>query len=100
MLRSSRSQRLDKAYDSEHCCAIRQQPLSNVIGGWKNVNLDAITVKALLITGPDDQTAPPQATHGLAEALPNARLDILDECGHFTTLEWTSAVNEVVAAFI
>jgi 3-oxoadipate enol-lactonase len=54
----------------------------------------------LLITGPDDQTAPPQATHGLAEALPDARLEILDECGHFTTLERTSAVNEVVAAFI
>jgi pimeloyl-ACP methyl ester carboxylesterase len=64
------------------------------------IDLDAITVEALPITGADDLTAPPRATHELAEALPKARVEILVECGHFTTLEQTSAVDELVATFI
>jgi pimeloyl-ACP methyl ester carboxylesterase len=54
----------------------------------------------LLITGADDLTAPPRETHELAGAPPKARVEILQECGHFTTLEQTSAVNKLVTTFI
>jgi 3-oxoadipate enol-lactonase len=73
---------------------------SEALAGAEAIDLDAITVEALLITGADDLTAPPWATHELAAALPKARVEILQDCGHFTTLEQTSAVNELVAAFI
>jgi pimeloyl-ACP methyl ester carboxylesterase len=64
------------------------------------VNLDAIEVEALLITGADDRTAPPDAARALAGALPKARVETLDDCGHWTSLERTSAVNHLVTAFI
>jgi pimeloyl-ACP methyl ester carboxylesterase len=57
-------------------------------------------MEALLITGADDLTAPPRETHELAAALPKVRVKILQEWGHFTTLEQTSAVNELVNTFI
>jgi pimeloyl-ACP methyl ester carboxylesterase len=70
------------------------------LAGAEAVDLEAITVEALLITGADDKTAPPQAAHALASALPKARVEILNECGHWTSLERTSAVNQLVTAFI
>lgn len=73
---------------------------SEALAGAEAIDLDAIRVEALLITGADDLIAPPRAAHELAGVLPKARVEILQECGDFTTLEQPSAVNELVATFI
>jgi pimeloyl-ACP methyl ester carboxylesterase len=73
---------------------------SEALAGAEAIDLDTITMEALLITGADDLTAPPRETHELAAALPKVRVKILQEWGHFTTLEQTSAVNELVNTFI
>jgi len=57
-------------------------------------------VEALLITEADDLTASPRATHELAAVLPKARVEILQGCDHFTTLEQMSVVSELITTFI
>ncbi|WP_062114400.1 alpha/beta fold hydrolase [Aureimonas sp. AU40] len=50
-------------------------------------DLSRITCPALLIWGADDQFSPPGAGQGMAEALPDARFVLLEECGHLPSLE-------------
>ena len=62
--------------------------------------VSAIRCPALLITGDEDGTAPPLAVRGLAAKISNARLRILDRCGHWTTFERPSEVNEALMNFL
>jgi pimeloyl-ACP methyl ester carboxylesterase len=49
--------------------------------------LDALTMPALLLWGADDAAIPVDVGRRLAAALPNARLEVLPQCGHLPTLE-------------
>lgn len=47
----------------------------------------AIRADALLVTGRDDNVSPPAAVRELGSALPRARVEVLENCGHWTALE-------------
>ena len=49
--------------------------------------LPLITVPALVLTGRQDDWAPPSAHQAMADAIPGADLAIIEECGHFTIAE-------------
>ncbi len=55
----------------------------------------ALRCPTLLVSGAEDTTAPPASVEALAASLPQARLELLDGCGHWTALE---KPVEVVAA--
>ncbi len=59
----------------------------------------AITCPALLVTGDEDAIAPPQAVRQIAERLPDARLEILPRCGHWTTIEKPQACSDALRRF-
>ena len=62
--------------------------------------LPAITVPTLIIWGKQDPVLP--VSHALlaVENLPDARLRLLDECGHFPMFEHPQAFNALVKAFL
>lgn len=49
--------------------------------------LEDITVPVLLVTGDEDGVAPPSSVNEMARRLPNARVVVLNRCGHWTTFE-------------
>jgi 3-oxoadipate enol-lactonase len=48
----------------------------------------------LLVTGEDDPVAPPSAVSELAARIPGARVRVLRECGHWSTLEQPRETGE------
>ncbi len=62
--------------------------------------LAAVRVPALLLWGKQDGLAPTAIGQKLADALPNARLVELDECGHLPTLEQPAEVARIVAEWL
>jgi proline iminopeptidase len=59
--------------------------------------LQALDIPTLVVHGADDFVPPALAAH-IAQAMPRARLVVLQECGHFAYLESPDAVHEHVAA--
>lgn len=49
--------------------------------------LEDIRVPVLLVTGDEDAVAPPTTVAEMARRLPNARVVVLNRCGHWTTFE-------------
>jgi pimeloyl-ACP methyl ester carboxylesterase len=49
--------------------------------------LEDIRVPVLLVTGDEDSVAPPSTAYEMARRLPNARVVVLNRCGHWTTFE-------------
>ncbi|HZA19266.1 MAG TPA: alpha/beta hydrolase, partial [Actinomycetota bacterium] len=62
--------------------------------------LDAVTVPALVITGTRDRLTLAEASRHLAENLPNARLEVLEGCGHMTMLERHAEFNDALEGFL
>lgn len=54
----------------------------------------------LLLAGDDDLLAPPTQSSALAAVMPNARVHVLDSCGHQLLVEKAEEVNGLVAAFL
>lgn len=53
----------------------------------QSASLEDIAVPTLLVTGDEDGVAPPANVREMARRLPNARVEILQRCGHWTTFE-------------
>ena len=49
--------------------------------------LEDITVPVMLVTGDEDGVAPPSTVRDMARRLPNARVEVFNRCGHWTTFE-------------
>ena len=62
-------------------------------------DVSGVACPALLITGSDDVVSPPPAVRALASRFKNARVAILNSCGHWTTLERPSEVTEALLNF-
>lgn len=62
--------------------------------------LGRIAVPALVICGREDRITPPAESQELAEGIPNARLVLLDDAGHFPMLEAPEAFNAELRQFI
>ena len=59
-------------------------------------DLPGLSAPALIISGLDDLLTPPEQHEEMAELLPNASFEIIDDCGHLSTLEQPDAVNALL----
>lgn len=62
--------------------------------------LAAIRCPALVIVGDGDVVTPPERAEEIANAIPNARLSIIRDSGHLSTLEQPTAVTRSMAQFL
>jgi pimeloyl-ACP methyl ester carboxylesterase len=59
--------------------------------------LSAISCPTLVLVGDGDELTPPPLAQEIATAIPGARLVVIPECGHLSTLERPYAVNTALA---
>ncbi len=62
--------------------------------------LAAITCPTLVLVGDDDQLTPPALAREMAAAIRGARLVVVPECGHLSTLERPQAVNDALVEWM
>lgn len=61
--------------------------------------LETITVPALVVCGKQDAITPPPYSRRMAEAIPDARLELIDGAGHMSPLERPEPVNRALRSF-
>ena len=59
-----------------------------------------IRTPTLVIGGSDDRMAPRKFAEFLAGAIPDARLEVLDPCGHYPQVEQEAAFNRALESFL
>ena len=62
--------------------------------------LPGIRVPALVLVGDGDELTPPQLAEEIAAGIPGARLVVVPECGHLSTLERPEAVNRALVEWM
>jgi len=62
--------------------------------------ITGINVPVLIISGNDDTTTPPKYAAFLADQIPGARLEKIDQAAHLAPLEQPAAVNAAMAGFL
>jgi len=62
--------------------------------------LPLIRCPVQVIGGRQDVLTPPEMMSEMADAIPGARLDILQDCGHLTTLEKPEQVSELMRKWL
>ena len=63
-------------------------------------SLATISVPTLVLVGDRDILTPPDRSEELAAGIPNARLAVVPECGHASTLEQPEGVNRALIEWI
>jgi pimeloyl-ACP methyl ester carboxylesterase len=61
--------------------------------------LPIVKVPALIVWGDKDKVVPPATAKRYLAALPNARLEVLEDCGHCVDLERPASLAELVESF-
>jgi pimeloyl-ACP methyl ester carboxylesterase len=62
--------------------------------------LPSISCPTLIVAGREDALAPLAEQEALADAIPGARLEVLERCGHLAPLERPEAVAAILAAWL
>ena len=62
--------------------------------------LGSIKCPTLVLVGRQDALTPPELSEEIAAAIPGAKLQIVPECGHLSTLERPEAVNRALEAWL
>lgn len=62
--------------------------------------LPEIRCPALIVHGENDSLVPVACAHEAATHIPNARLDIIDDCGHWPQREHPGAFHDALGAFL
>jgi pimeloyl-ACP methyl ester carboxylesterase len=62
--------------------------------------LAAIACPTLVLVGDSDEPTPPDLAHEMAGAIPGAKLVVVPECGHLSTLERPEAVNKALVEWM
>jgi pimeloyl-ACP methyl ester carboxylesterase len=63
-------------------------------------NLGRITCPTLVLCGRDDALTPPAVSEEIAGLVPGARLEIVERCGHMTTMERPEAVSAALRQWL
>jgi len=58
-----------------------------------------IAVPVLLVAGAQDGAAPPAAMQAMADAIPGSRLEVLDPCGHLSSVQRPADLASLIDAF-
>ena len=74
------------------CAAIRDADLREVA--------KEVQTPALVITGSQDQSTPPELGQALADALPNASFELIDNAGHFPCIEQPEQTAQHIRTFL
>jgi pimeloyl-ACP methyl ester carboxylesterase len=78
---------------------LRQQKALLSRPDWRD-SLAAIRSPAVLLLGDGDGMTPPKLSEEIAAGIAGARLVVIAECGHLTTLERPADVNAALVAWI
>jgi pimeloyl-ACP methyl ester carboxylesterase len=62
--------------------------------------LPTIKCPTLVIVGREDALTPLELSQEIASGIPGAKLEIIEECGHLSTLERPEAVNRALRAWL
>lgn len=62
--------------------------------------LGSIRVPTLVVVGREDALTPLEMSQEIAGAIPGARLEIVGDCGHLSTMERPEAVNRALRAWL
>ena len=62
--------------------------------------VDRIDAQTLLVTGDEDAIAPPQSTRAMAQRMKNARVVVLNRCGHWTPIERADECSRELRDFL
>lgn len=62
--------------------------------------LPAIRLPVLLVAGAQDGAAPPATMQGMAAAIPNAQLEVLDPCGHLSSVQRCDDLAALIDRFV
>jgi pimeloyl-ACP methyl ester carboxylesterase len=62
--------------------------------------LARITCPTLVVVGREDALTPPEMAREIAAGIPGAKLEIVPDCGHLSTLERPEAVNRALRAWL
>jgi pimeloyl-ACP methyl ester carboxylesterase len=62
-------------------------------------DLPFINCPTLIITGRQDKVCTPEIHEEMAKLIPNSILEIIEDCGHLSTLEQPQKVNEVIRSW-
>jgi pimeloyl-ACP methyl ester carboxylesterase len=63
-------------------------------------HLGSIRCPTLVLCGREDRLTPLENHVEMADAIPGARLEVIDDCGHLSTLERPDAVNAAMRAWL
>lgn len=58
--------------------------------------LPRIACPTLVLVGADDMATPPERAEEMADLIPGARLEVIERCGHLSTLEQPQAVSDAL----
>lgn len=62
--------------------------------------LKAIACPTLVLVGDDDRLTPPELSHEMAKGIPGARLVVVPDSGHLSTMEQPQAVNAALIEWL
>jgi pimeloyl-ACP methyl ester carboxylesterase len=62
--------------------------------------LPTITCPTLVVVGREDALTPPALAEEIAAGIPGAKLEVIPDCGHLSTLERPEAVNRAMRAWL
>jgi pimeloyl-ACP methyl ester carboxylesterase len=62
--------------------------------------LSGIRCPTLVLVGRQDVLTPLELSEEMAGAIPGARLQVIEDCGHLSTLEQPDAVNHALRAWL
>lgn len=61
-----------------------------------HADLERVRVPTLLVCGREDPVTPVHDHEAMAARVPGARLEIIENCGHLSTIEQPESVNRVL----
>ena len=85
----------------EYRASIVSEILPAFVGGAPPRMLELIAQPpTLVIVGREDALTPPELAQEIANGIPGAKLEIIPDCGHLSTLERPEAVNRAMRAWL
>jgi len=66
----------------------------------RTAELGRLALPTLVLVGADDAITPPDDARAMAEAMPNARLEVVPDAGHMAPVENADACNKAILMFL